>query len=214
MHCTIIPIKSLRTGKKRLQSVLTPSERQTLILTLLQDVLNAATCSKFSNTTLIVTSDLELIKQIKKLAYPNLAFLQEKSAQGTYQAVQYALKWCSKHPITSILIIPADIPLIQANEIDDLIALGRSQNSIVLIPSVRKDGTNAFFQPFPSNVKVWYGPESFKKNLEYLSKNKLPHIILNKSSFALDIDLKEDLLHLLKVNSKSLTSQLVKTFKI
>ncbi|NVM54189.1 MAG: 2-phospho-L-lactate guanylyltransferase [Candidatus Helarchaeota archaeon] len=211
MHYTIIPIKSLANGKRRLESFLPPSERRKLILALLKDVLASTTTSKLSDKTLLVTPDSEIIKITQNWNFPKLEYLFEPIAQGTNQAVQFALDWCQNKPISSILIIPADIPLITSNDIDELLQLGKSEFSIILIPSQRKDGTNAFYQSPPNLVQVWYGANSFQKNLTLISQRQIPYKILENPAFALDIDIKEDLEKLQQLEEKSATSQFMKT---
>ncbi len=202
MHCTIIPIKSLKDGKKRLESFLTSQQRKALILTLLKNVLNATAKAQLSNHTLLVTPDSKIIEITKKWNLSNLEYLVEYASNGTNQAVQLAIDWCASKQISSILIIPADIPLVSSDDIDELIKMGKNKFPIVLVPSQRRDGTNAFYLRPPNLVKVWYGPNSFQKNLDTISKQKLPYIILEKPAFALDIDLKEDLEQLYSIKKK------------
>ena len=211
MHYTIIPIKSLKDGKKRLESFLSPSERRELVLALLKDVLIAATGSELSDHTLLVTHDSQIIETASKWNLPKLTFLLEPSAEGTNHAVQFARNWCLSESASSILIIPADIPLVKAHEIDELIKLGRTDKSIILVPSQRKDGTNALYLKPPDIIEVWYGPDSFQKNLKTISELNLPHKIIDIPSFALDIDLKEDLERLLLFKSETYTSQFAKS---
>ncbi len=213
MHCTIIPIKSLEDGKKRLEPFLTPIKRRELILILLKDVITASTESKLSDTILLVTPDSQIVKIARKWNLPKLEYLIEPVAKGINQAVQSALKWCLSKNFSSILIIPADIPLIKGADIDEIIHLGQIEDSIILVPSHRKDGTNAFYQKLPNAIEVWYGENSFQKNVTSISQQGIPYYIFNKTAFALDIDLKEDLERIQQMNDNSLTSQFVKSLE-
>jgi 2-phospho-L-lactate guanylyltransferase len=199
MHCNIIPIKSLINSKKRLNSFLTQEQRKALALTLLKNVLTASTHSKLTHCTLLVTPDSEIVKITQQWQLPRLEYLIEPEETGLNPAVQLAIKWCLSKQIASILIIPADLPLIKSGDIDEIIALGQNKSSIIIVPSRRKDGTNAFYQQPPNLVPVWYGDDSFYKNLDLMSKQQLPYISLESPAFALDIDLKEDLLDLKKL---------------
>jgi 2-phospho-L-lactate guanylyltransferase len=214
MHCNIIPVKSLINSKQRLNSFLTPEEREKLVHALLQDVLTAATNSKLAHCTLLITSDSKIVKITQQWHLPNLEYLIEPKEKGINYAVQFALEWCLSKSVSSILIIPADIPLITAEDIDDLIKLAQEKSSIVIAPSQRKDGTNAFYQQPPNLFQVWYGPDSFRKNLNLILKKHLPYHILEHPAFALDIDLKEDLIHLQQMNSNTYTSKFVKNLNI
>ncbi|NVM27381.1 MAG: 2-phospho-L-lactate guanylyltransferase [Candidatus Helarchaeota archaeon] len=213
-NCTIIPIKSLAEGKKRLETFLSPNERKNLILSLLKDVLTAATSSKLTDKALLITPDSEIVKITKQWNLPKLEYIIEPVAKGINHAVQRALKWCISQNISSILIIPADIPLVKSNDIDELIHLGQTKDSIIVVPSHRKDGTNAFYQKLPHVVNVWYGEDSFQKNLESISNQDISYLVLEKDVFALDIDLKEDLEKIQQINDSSETSLFVKTLNL
>jgi 2-phospho-L-lactate/phosphoenolpyruvate guanylyltransferase len=199
MHCNIIPVKSLINSKKRLNSFLSQEQRKALVLTLLKNVLTATTNSRLTHCTLLVTPDSEIVKIAQRWQFPRLKYLIEPEETGINPAVKLAIKWCLSKQISSILILPADLPLIKSKDIDEIIELGQKKSSIIIVPSRRKDGTNAFYQQPPNLMEVWYGDDSFHKNLDLISKQQLPHISLESPAFALDIDLKEDLLDLRKL---------------
>jgi 2-phospho-L-lactate guanylyltransferase len=211
MHYIIIPIKSLLNSKKRLEPFLTPNQRRTLVLDLLKDVISAATKSKLTDGILLVTPDTAIIETIRKWDFPKIQYLLEPEELGTNQAVQFAILWCLKKPISSILIIPADLPLLTATDIDQLIQLGESKFPLIIAPSQRKDGTNAFYQRPPDLIQVWYGNNSYQKNLGTISSNKIPFKIMETPAFALDIDLKEDLIALRDSHVASNTFEFCKT---
>ncbi|MHA1648618.1 MAG: 2-phospho-L-lactate guanylyltransferase [Candidatus Helarchaeota archaeon] len=214
MHYTIIPIKSLSNSKKRLESFLSPIQRRQLVLALLKDVLTAVANSKFSNGTLIVTPDSEIVEIIQGWNFSNnIEYLLEHEAKGTNHAVQQAIDWCSSKPISSILIIPADLPLITSKDIDELLKLGNQHYPLIIAPSQRKDGTNAFYQRPPNLVQVWYGNNSFQKNLQLIMQSQVPYKIFENPAFALDIDLKEDLQKLFQLKEKSASFKFITSLK-
>jgi 2-phospho-L-lactate guanylyltransferase (CobY/MobA/RfbA family) len=90
MHITIVPIKSLLNSKKRLESFLSPAERRELVISLLKDVLFAASHSKLSDGTLLVSPDKTIIEMVQKWDLPKLSFLLEPDEWGINQAVQFA----------------------------------------------------------------------------------------------------------------------------
>ena len=201
-------------SKKRLEAYLTLSERRALVLALLRDVLSAATNSRLSDKTLLVTPDSEIISLIQQWNFPKIEFLLEPAEGGINQAVQLALNWCQSKPITSLLIIPADLPLITSETIDELLKLGNAGCSIIIVPSQRKDGTNAFYQRPPNNTQIYYGVNSYQKNLEFLSQKNLTYTIFENPAFALDIDLKEDIAQLKNLKLHSTTSEFIKTLEL
>jgi 2-phospho-L-lactate guanylyltransferase (CobY/MobA/RfbA family) len=95
-----------------------------------------------------------------------------------------------------------------------LLRLSSSGYSIIIAPSQRRDGTNAFYQTPPNLIQVWYGINSFQKNLELIKQRPVRYKVLQQSAFALDIDLKEDLETLKQLCVETITSQFIKTLSL
>jgi 2-phospho-L-lactate guanylyltransferase len=187
----VIPVKSLSTCKERLSSVLNVDERKEFVLSMLNDVLEAAS-SSMVNQTVIVGLDYLIQKIIESRAY----FLLE-TKKGLNNALEYATNWCVERGAEAILILPADIPLITAADINRMIQMSSEVASIVISPS-RDGGTNALMRKPPDVIKTHFGPGSFNRHVGEASKKGIQAKIYRSSRIYLDIDSIQDLRMFLK----------------
>ena len=65
---------------------------------------------------------------------------------------------------TAVLRIPLDLPLIQARDIDELLAIECSAPAIVIVPSRDGTGTNAILRTPPTLFPSHFGSGSFAKH--------------------------------------------------
>jgi 2-phospho-L-lactate guanylyltransferase len=163
---------------------------------MLQDVLNALKSSNV-NKTVVVSSDLTVERFVKNFG---MTFLKEKQ-EGLNQAVTQATKWCIRNAAEWVLVLPADVPLITSNDINQLVKLALN-NSVVISPS-RNGGTNALLQTPPGVISPCFGSDSFKKHIcKALAKHVQTKIYVS-SNVMLDIDSEKDLEQLLKVGERT-----------
>ena len=94
--------------------------------------------------------------------------------------------------IDSTLVVPADIPLIQASELDQILAHAPAEGS-VLVPAADGRGTNAVFRRPANLFPLRFGNDSFKPHLAAAQATGKPCIVLQLPGIALDVDNPEDL---------------------
>ena len=185
---TIIPVKNLDEAKSRLSTVLPSYKRRELCIIMLEDILNVVKSVKNISQTVVIGSDLEVFNTAKRF---NNEFIME-SRIGLNQAVSQAIDWCYKKDATSVLILPIDIPLVTAIDLDEMLSL-KDKSSIVISPSKSGDGTNALLLTPPNIIPIFYGPQSFQKHLHEAFKNGISCKCYKSDRIALDIDTIEDL---------------------
>ena len=192
----VVPVKTLLKSKTRLSNFFTFQERILFTLAMLEDVLNALKSSNVSRTV-VISSDLTVERFVKNFG---MTFLKE-TQEGLNQAVNQATKWCARNAAEWILVLPADVPLITSNDIDQLVKLALN-NSVVISPS-RNGGTNALLQTPPGVISPCFGSDSFKKHIcKALAKHVQTKIYVS-SNVMLDIDSEKDLEQLLKVGERT-----------
>lgn len=155
--------------------VLNTQERQTLTLAMLEDVLKAVKCSEVCQTV-VISSD----RTIKELANNfGVSYLEERKYELN-RAVKQATEWCIQNNANSVLILPADIPLITPADINQIVKLCSTENSVVISPS-QNSGTNALLQKPPDIIHTHFGPNSFSKHkTEALHKGILTRVYRSK----------------------------------
>lgn len=192
----VIPVKKLNEAKSRLSPLLTNYERKEFCLKMLEDVLNGVKSSKHISQIVVVSTD-PTVRQTAKTF--EAVFLKERKT-GMNQAISEAIDWCIQKGATSVLILPADIPLIKSTDVDKIISLSE-RTSIVISPSKSGEGTNALLLTPPDVSPTFYGSRSFQKHIDEAQKRKISFFELRSSRISLDIDTVKDLKDFVQLNS-------------
>ena len=200
----VVPVKHLATSKSRLASILTLENRKLLTLAMLEDVLSAIRDSNIYETV-VVGSDLSVCELAMNAG---VAYIEEE-ASGLNLAIEVSIKWCMKRGADSVLVLPADIPLLSSTDIDRIIELSKCAKSIAVLSPSDKGGTNAFYLRPPNLIPVSYGPKSFKRHIRYARSRGIPVKVYYSLSIALDIDSQEGLQEFLERSTTTRSAQLM-----
>jgi 2-phospho-L-lactate guanylyltransferase len=189
----LIPVKNLSAAKQRLAAALDQSSRTQLAQAMLHDVVAALASWPHRPACALVTSDpfaLGLARQY------DFEIIPEPANPGETGAIEMATRLCISRGVDSTLVIPADIPLIQASEIEQIFARAPVQGS-VLAPAADGRGTNAAFRRPADLFPLRFGNDSFKPHLAAAQATGKPCVLLQLPGVALDVDNPEDLQQLL-----------------
>jgi len=204
----IIPVKTLLESKKRLSVVLNPQERQTLTLAMLEDVLNAVKRSIVCQTV-VISSDSSVEELAKDFG---VSYLRERKPELN-QAVKQATEWCIQNKANSVLILPADIPLIIPEDINRIVKLGFKETAVVISPS-QNGGTNALLQKPPDSIPTYFGPNSFSRHKTEALHRGIPTMVYRSKRVAMDIDSLKDLEELLKIKAQTASYKFLEQMKV
>lgn len=193
----VIPVKSLDNAKSRLSPFLTVARRKEFCLKMLEDVLNTVKSTKHIDQTVVVGNDLEVLHATEKF---DIVYLKERG-DGLNKAVSQAVDWCCKREVSSVLVLPIDIPLVKPFDLERMLAL-REKASMVISPSRSSEGTNALLLTPPNITPTFYGPQSFHRHLEEASNRGISFSCYRSERVALDIDTVEDLFDFILTNAK------------
>lgn len=155
----IVPVKRIGVSKRRLSQNLSLEERKALTVAMLEDVLSALKASVVTKV-LVVSND----QNVGPIAERFGASFFSPFRRGLNSAIEEAMAWCMRNKADSVLVLPADIPLVKAKDIDIITKLGSEKRKVILVPS-RDWGTNAFFQSPPHLIHACFGPNSFTKHV-------------------------------------------------
>ncbi len=92
-----------------------------------------------------------------------------------------------------VLILPADLPLLNSQDLQTLIRRSEPSPVVVIAPDRRRDGTNALLVCPAGLIEYAYGPGSFKRHCERATQAGVRLEICDLPSISLDLDLPEDL---------------------
>lgn len=204
----VIPVKTLLKSKTRLSIILNPKERQAFTLVMLEDVLGAVKCSMVCQTV-VISSDPTVEELAKNFGVTHLA----EKKQGLNQAIEQATEWCIQNNADSVLVLPADIPLIIPEDINQIVKLGSERTSIVISPS-QNGGTNALLQKPPNLIHPCFGPNSFSKHKTEALHKRIPTRVCRSKRVATDIDSPNDLERLHKIKAQTVSHKFLEQIRV
>ena len=187
----IIPVKPPVQSKTRLSPVLSEEERINLSWGLLQRTIGLA---RQVGEVVIISRDAA----VRRLAKRAGGWALVESGHNLNQAMHQAATWVMMHGGRSILILPADLPLLTLPDLTGLVLAGQQTPVAVIAPCQRQDGTNALLIRPPNLIKFTFGPGSFASHQRAVRALGLEPVIYHSPTLAFDIDLPEDLQRLNK----------------
>lgn len=186
----IVPVKPLRRGKSRLAGLLTRDQRTRLNCFLLEHTL--ITLNKISEIehTLVVSRDPAALALTRSIGGRTVL---EDGEPLFNTAIQRATIVAQTQGANAVLILPADLPLIQSKDLREILNRGRHPPVVVIAPDRRLDGTNGLFVYPAGLIEYGYGPGSFQRHCQRATNAGASLEILNSENIGLDLDLPEDL---------------------
>jgi 2-phospho-L-lactate guanylyltransferase len=205
MIAAIIPVKALPLAKSRLSALLSGPERRALVLAMLSDVLAAVGAAHSIAHIGVISADptvLALANARGAVALPDHA--HDLNAALTQAAAHYTARG-----VAAVLALPADIPLVQSREIDDLNAARMTVPGMVIAPS-RDGGTNALLAWPPLALPFLFGVGSQARHLAAAHERGLTVREFRTPGMELDVDRPDDLLLLAETDGETETQRLVR----
>jgi 2-phospho-L-lactate/phosphoenolpyruvate guanylyltransferase len=206
----LIPVKNLSTAKQRLASVLSQGVRTELAQAMLLDELE--TLAGWGNRPEIslVTSDPFAIDQAGRFGFE---VILDNSNRSETDAIEVATRICESRGIQDTLVIPADIPLIQACELENILEAAPERGS-VLVPAGDGRGTNAVFRRPAGLFPLRFGNDSFRPHLASARATGRPCVVLFFAGIALDVDNPSDLRELGAAPGSTRAQRLVRQWSL
>jgi 2-phospho-L-lactate/phosphoenolpyruvate guanylyltransferase len=130
---------------------------------------------------------------------------------GETGAIEMATQVCVERGADFTLVIPADIPLIQAWELQEILKHAPDEGS-VLVPAGDGRGTNAAFRRPASLFPLRFGNDSFKPHHAAAQATGKPCVVLQLPGIAVDVDNPEDLQQLATYPATTRAQRLLQEF--
>ena len=204
----LVPIKNTNTAKQRLASVLDQSARTKLAQAMLHDVLTALHNWESRPAVGIVTSDLFAANLAEEYGFE---VIPDPENPGETGAIEIATRLCVERGEDNTLVIPADIPLIQPWEFDEIMRRAPQQGS-VLVPAGDGRGTNAAFRRPANLFPLRFGNDSFKPHHAAALATGKPCVVLSLPGIAVDVDNPEDLHQLISLPGETRAQKLAREY--
>jgi 2-phospho-L-lactate/phosphoenolpyruvate guanylyltransferase len=193
MRYALVPVKDLTQAKVRLSPLLSPAERHVLAAAMLDDVLAALRQASTVERIALVTTDPHALALAAQWGFE---MVDEGSGRGETGAVELAVKVCRERGASSLAVIPGDIPLLTAADVDCVMQHG-TQYDIVIVPSWDSRGTNAILLRPPDALQLRFGSWSFFPHVKQAKHKGLSYKVVRLPRVALDVDTPGDLSRLM-----------------
>lgn len=186
----ILPVKPLRRGKSRLASVMDELQRTSLNECLLNNTLRVLRSHPQIENTLVVSRDPQALAMARHYGARTLL---EQSGSNLNRALEIATALIRRSTSRGVLIVPADLPLVTAEDLAQLINISKRQPVVAIAPDRHMQGTNALLVCPPGLIRYSFGVGSFERHCELARAAGARLEIVEQPGLALDLDIPEDL---------------------
>lgn len=162
----LVPIRGLETAKTRLGGDLDAEERRDLVIDLLRRTLRATRDAQRIAGTVVVTMDPDAAG----IAQEHRAIGLVERAPGLNGAISAARSVAVARGATAVLVLPADLPAIDADAVDELLANAAAASAdapngarrpaaglVALVTDQHGRGTNALLLSPPGVIDPRFG---------------------------------------------------------
>lgn len=185
----IIPVKPLKNAKSRLTPVLSPDQRFELAQAMFRHVLSVTTTVPQVTGVLVISRDTKALAIAREMGAKTL---QEGAMSNLNPALLRATMVVKSWRADSVLVLPADLPFIKAEDLREMIRLA-GDRSVVIATDRNRDGTNALLIRPPLAIDYDYGSGSYLRHLQMARAAGLLVREVQSDRLSLDIDVPEDL---------------------
>lgn len=185
MKALLIPIKDPTYAKTRLAELFTADQRRRLAWAMFEDVTRAAANARKPDRIAIVSSFAPAIERARSLGWDVLI---EESQVSESESVDWASSVLGERGFDTVMRLPADLPLVRGEDIDELLSMELESTGAILVPSREGTGTNAIIRTPPALFPSRFGPSSLALHKQEASRVGVECVIVNNARIALDID--------------------------
>ena len=186
----IVPVKPFKQAKSRLSGVLQPDQREALAQHLFRQCLQLLLSITKLSGVLVVSRDSKALA----IAHDYHAHtIQESGEPELNPALTRAAQILLTRGVQSVFVMPADLPFVTFDDIEQVLHLGRFLHSAVIIPDNRLDGTNGLMLTPPDLIPFAFGVGSFARHKALIEQTGASLHIYQSARMGLDLDTPDDL---------------------
>jgi 2-phospho-L-lactate guanylyltransferase len=186
----IVPVKPLQRSKSRLGKILTREQRVALSQGLLIHTLEILTQTPGIDRILVVSRDSKALTLARQHGARTVL---EQESPSLNRALSRATILARGYNVSSVLILPADLPLLTVQDLSTFLEAGRTPPVVVIAPDRRGGGTNALLCSPPGIIEYAFGQHSFARHVERAREAEAKIELCSLPTLAFDLDVPEDL---------------------
>jgi 2-phospho-L-lactate/phosphoenolpyruvate guanylyltransferase len=187
----LVPVKKFESSKSRLGAVLSINERIKLSELLLINTIRVLKKSSAISNIVVVSSDDRAMEIARRT---DAKFLKETKDHGVNAAIAVADDYSSENRAHATIVIPVDLPLLTATDINIMCRKAKSpERCVVISPSIRYDGSNALLRKPSRLLKTHYDEDSFNAHIRAATQFGIPIKVFLSQRIMKDLDSIEDI---------------------
>ncbi len=189
--CAVVPVKNLSGTKSRLAPILNPGARAGLTLYMMGRVISALIGAGVARVGVVSPDPIVLAEAEGRGAAP----IRQQSV-GLNPALEEARRWATDLEASALLVLPADLPLLDADDVRAVLGERTGEPSVVISPDRARTGTNALLLQPPEALAFAFGLGSFEAHLRAARERGLAVGLCERPHLAFDLDTAADLARL------------------
>lgn len=200
----IVPVAPLSRVKTRLSALLSQLERSRLVLCMLSDVVTALKATSPIQETIVVTSDDKVADYATSLGVRTL--IERHPPELNAALVLATSELLNEFPDYASLIVPVDIPMLDAASLMEVIRLAdEAQGSIVIAAPSNNGGTNLLLRLPSDIISPSFGEDSFAIHRRKALSKGIHFEEYKTGQISLDIDTADDLYEFMDIGKHTNT---------
>jgi 2-phospho-L-lactate guanylyltransferase len=187
----VVPVKELWRTKSRLGPILDPGARAGLTLYMMGRVVSALQGAGIENVCVVSPDRIVLEEARERGAAPRL-----QESRGLNPALEEGRLWTMERGASALLVLPADLPLLDAEDVREVLGGVGEGPSVVISPDGAHAGTNALLLRPPDALPFAFGSDSYEAHLRAARERDLDLRVCERPHLAFDLDTADDLARL------------------
>ena len=187
----VVPVKDLLGTKSRLKPILNAGARAGLTLYMMGRVISVLKEAGVENVCVVSPDRIVLDEARERGAAP---LLQE--SRGLNPALDEGRRWAMERDASTLLVLPADLPLLDAEDVRAVLEGVGGEGSVVISPDGAHAGTNALLLRPPDALPFAFGRDSYEAHLRAARARGLEVRVRERPHLSFDLDTAEDLARL------------------
>ena len=200
----VVPVKSPRRAKHRLETVLSEPERERLAGVMAREVF-AAVSGLTMYGRFVISDDPDILEVGRSFG---LEPLLDRVGQGQSAAVRQGFAAAWEQGFTAALTIPGDVPAVTPQELTDLCTY-RPEIEVVLAPDRERLGTNGLRLVPPHAITLRFGEDSFSLHQAEARRANRSLAVRDVEGLRYDLDRPEDVIAFMQLSRDTATRRLL-----